>query len=63
MRTRTFLPFALLCAPAATQLVTGAEAPDIDFKDTLNFDGSLDSVAKLSDLRGRVVILDFFATW
>lgn len=51
---------ALLCAALTGQAPTlGAEAPDFEFKGALNLEG----VTKLSDLRGRLVMLEFFATW
>ena len=51
---------ALFCAALTAQAPTlGAEAPDFEFKEALNLEG----VTKLSDLRGRLVMLEYFATW
>ncbi len=51
---------ALLCSVLAAQgPMLGAEAPDFEIKEALNLEG----ITKLSDLRGRLVMLEFFATW
>lgn len=65
MQSRKLLPLALICAPLASQIVIGADAPEIEFKGALNLDAAigLDRTSKLSDLGGRMIMLEFFATW
>ncbi|WP_233164646.1 thioredoxin family protein [Pedobacter sp. ASV28] len=41
-------------------LKIGDQVPDIEFKDIINWNKTS---AKLSDFRGKLVILDFWATW
>jgi peroxiredoxin len=50
-------PATKAAAPAATLLDAGAKAPDFVMHD-IN-----DKAVKLSDFKGKVVILDFWATW
>lgn len=65
MHTRKLLPLALVCAPLASQATIGTAAPEIDFKGALNMDAAvgLHRASKLSDLSGRMIMLEFFATW
>jgi len=65
MQTKALLPLALLSAPMAGQVVIGTPAPEIEFKGALNLDAAvgLDRSSRLSDLAGRVIMLEFFATW
>src|SRR6185503_15628352 len=42
------------------QLGIGDKVPDIEFSNILNYSGSK---AKLSSFRGKLIILDFWATW
>jgi thiol-disulfide isomerase/thioredoxin len=48
----------MLAGQAAQEALIGGPAPEIDF-----IWSSQDGLKKLSDLRGRVVIIDFWATW
>jgi hypothetical protein len=65
MRTSRLLPLALACAPLASQPMIGAAAPEVEFKGALNLDAALnlDRASSLSDLTGRLIMLEFFATW
>lgn len=57
------LPLAALlfaCVPISAQEV-GQPAPDVQWGTTINFDTA--PSGKLSDLRGSVVLLEFWATW
>lgn len=58
MRT-TLLSLAIVAAPIASQPMLGSDAPEVDFKGALN----LDDASNLADLAGRVIMLEFFATW
>ncbi len=44
----------------AQAAVLGRELPDITFHNVINYK---DSVFRLSDFRGKMVIIDFWATW
>jgi thiol-disulfide isomerase/thioredoxin len=63
MRWIPFVPVLLASlplAPAAAQAV-GEQAPDVEWQKTFNFDTA--PATKLSELRGSVVLLEFWATW
>jgi thiol-disulfide isomerase/thioredoxin len=57
-RFAAWLVFA--SAPVAAQTV-GELAPDVEWQKTFNFDSA--PATKLSELRGSVVLLEFWATW
>lgn len=60
---KTFVPaltMALLAPTAQAQLGPGAPAPEIEVKSWLNAPAE---GTNLEDLRGRVVFLEFWATW
>jgi peroxiredoxin len=55
--TAALLGVALACSPEAERAPSGEPAPEFEVR---RLDGSL---LRLSDLRGRAVLLDFWATW
>jgi hypothetical protein len=54
----SMLVAAALAAPVTGQLAKGTEAPEFQFDKVWN--GGPDTFA---DLKGRVILLEFFATW
>jgi thiol-disulfide isomerase/thioredoxin len=53
----------ILCgaqSPPVRALTVGDTVPDITIRNVYNYP---DSVIKLSDLKGKLTILDFWATW
>lgn len=52
--------FTLKSAYGSDSLVVGNSLPEISFHNVKNFESE---TAKLSDFRGKIVILDFWATW
>ena len=47
--------------PTIVGLSIGNMAPDVEFLSTMNFED--DSITHLSDLRGKVVVITFWAAW
>ena len=54
---------ALLDGAAMRGSLVGSPAPDLDLSWVVRADGSPAGWTKLSDLKGKVVVLDFWATW
>jgi hypothetical protein len=52
--------FSVLLLAGALQAGVGADAPDFEFLRTWNMAGGQ---SRLSDFRGRPVLLEAFATW
>lgn len=48
-----------LAPAAAAQVWIGADAPEIEVKQWFN----IESETSISELRGKVIMLDFWATW
>lgn len=48
----------LAAAPLSAQLGEGEKAPEFEIKEALN-----KAPARFQELRGKVLMLDFFATW
>jgi thiol-disulfide isomerase/thioredoxin len=58
MKNSLLIILLLLCSTfAQAQLKTGQTAPEIELK------GKADSIIKLSSLNGKVVLIDFWASW
>ena len=51
--------FAVGCSAPSTNYDAGTPAPDVQFQWLNDADGA----ASLSEMRGRVVLLDFWRTW
>ena len=64
-RCCTALLIAVLCAGvlSAAQPAVGSPAPEFGGKQFFNLPASMGSSATLATLRGRVVLIDFWATW
>jgi len=54
----TGIGLALVAAPLTAQLGEGEKAPEFEIKEALN-----QAPANFQELRGKVLMLDFFATW
>ena len=54
---------ALLDGAAMRGSLVGSPAPELDLSWVVRADGSPAGWTKLSDLKGKVVVLDFWATW
>jgi hypothetical protein len=54
----TTLAAGLLAAAAPGQLQAGTTAPAFDFAKTWN-----DAPVSFAELKGKLIMLDFFATW
>jgi hypothetical protein len=52
--------FAGFPEPPPAELSIGAEAPDFEISEWRNFP---EGASTLADLRGRVVLIDFWRTW
>lgn len=52
--------FVSMSAIAAPQLKIGDKVPDIFFNDLVNYKSA---TAKLSDFKGKCILIDFWATW
>lgn len=52
-----FIPLCILFLAFGDVLAASSPAPDISLRDTNG------KIVQLSDLKGKVIILDFFATW
>lgn len=61
----TALLLSVLCAGVLTaaQPAVGSPAPEFGGKQFFNLPADMDSPVTLSSLRGRVVLIDFWATW
>ncbi|MFQ5506774.1 MAG: TlpA family protein disulfide reductase [Planctomycetota bacterium] len=55
---KTALAAALFAGVVPGQLAKGTKAPEFDFEKAWN-----DGPGKFAELKGKVVLLEFFATW
>ncbi len=64
-RSLTALLLSVLCAGVLTaaQPAVGSPAPEFGGKQFLNLPATMSSPVTLASLRGKVVVLDFWATW
>lgn len=65
MLPRSFIALLLsvLCAGALNAAAVGSPAPEFGGKQFLNLPATMSSPVTLASLRGRVVVIDFWATW
>jgi thiol-disulfide isomerase/thioredoxin len=71
----TYIVLAFLCLnfranaqdnPSLTALKIGDQIPDITINNLINYrsaEGKPKTTARISDFRGKLLILDFWATW
>lgn len=62
-RSFTALLLSVLCAGALNAAAVGSPAPEFGGKQFFNLPATMSSPVTLASLRGRVVVLDFWATW